>query len=82
MADNDTTHNTTNGTTAGSSADNTQKDPDNWTTGEERATGAQLSYIQTMAEEAGQEVPQDLSKAEASKLIEELQAKTGRGQGS
>lgn len=60
--------------------DNTAKDPDTWTTGDERATGAQLSYIQTMAQEAGQDVPSDLSKADASKLIDELQAKTNRGE--
>lgn len=60
-------------------ADNTAKDPDEWATGDERATGAQMSYIHTMATEAGREVPDSMSKAEASKLIEELQQETGRG---
>ena len=58
---------------------NTIKDPDNWTTGEEPMTGAQKSYLTTLAEEAHEEVDTDLSKAEASKKIDELQHKTGRG---
>lgn len=60
---------------------NTIKDPDEWTTGEEPMTGAQASYLHTLATEAGEEVPSDLTKAEASKRIDELQAKTGRGDG-
>jgi DUF3072 family protein len=59
---------------------NTIKDPDNWTTGDEPATGAQESYLSTLASEAHEEVPEDLSKADASRKIDELQAKTGRGQ--
>ena len=58
---------------------NTIKDPDDWTTGDERMTGAQASYLKTLSEEAGEEFDPDLSKAEASKRIDELQAKTGRG---
>jgi hypothetical protein len=58
---------------------NTIKDPDNWTTGDEPMTGAQRSYLHTLAEEAGEEVQDDLSKAEASKRIDELQERTGRG---
>lgn len=58
---------------------NTIKDPDNWTTGGEAMTGAQQSYLTTLAEEAGEEINADLTKAEASKKIEELQEKTGRG---
>lgn len=57
---------------------NTKKDPDEWTTGEEPMTGAQRSYLHTLAEEAGEEVNDDLTKAEASKKIDELQARTGR----
>jgi hypothetical protein len=56
------------------------KDPDEWTTGDEPLTAAQESYLHTLAREAGQEVPDGLSKGEASKLIDELQEKTGRGQ--
>ena len=58
---------------------NTQKDPDAWVTGGEPPTGAQRSYLQTLAEEASEPLPDDLSKAEASKKIDELQEKTGRG---
>ena len=55
------------------------KDPDEWITGDEEMTGAQRSYLQTLADEAGEEVDLNLTKAEASKRIEELQQKTGRG---
>lgn len=55
------------------------KDPDDWKTGDEEMTGAQRSYLQTLADEAGEEVDLNLTKAEASKRIEELQQKTGRG---
>jgi hypothetical protein len=60
-------------------ADNTIKNPDEWTTGQEEMTGAQRSYLKTLADEAGEEPEADLTKAEASKKIEELQEKTGRG---
>ena len=56
------------------------KDPDNWVTGDQPMTGAQRSYLHTLAEEAGEEVNDDLTKAEASKMIDELQEQTGRGQ--
>lgn len=59
---------------------NTIKNPDNWTTGDEPMTGAQRSYLSTLSEEAGEQFDENLTKAEASKRIEELQAKTGRGQ--
>jgi hypothetical protein len=59
---------------------NTIKDPDDWTTGEEPMTGAQESYLHTLATEAGEEVEEDLTKAEASKKIDELRHKTGRGE--
>jgi len=55
------------------------KDPEEWKTGDEEMTGAQRSYLQTLADEAGEEVDMNLTKAEASKRIEELQEKTGRG---
>lgn len=56
-----------------------QKDPDEWVTGEESMTGAQASYLKTLAQEAGEPVDETLTKAEASKRIEELQERTGRG---
>lgn len=55
------------------------KDPDEWKTGDEPMTGAQQSYLETLASEADEPVESDLTKAEASKRIEELQQKTGRG---
>ena len=58
---------------------NPEKDPDEWATGEEPMTGPQRSYLQTLCREAGEEFNEQLTKAEASKKIEELQAKTGRG---
>jgi len=58
---------------------NTEKDPDDWTTGEESMTGAQASYLKTLCAEAGEEFDPNLSKAEASKRIDALQSKTGRG---
>jgi hypothetical protein len=58
---------------------NTVKNPDDWTTGDQEMTGAQRSYLNTLAQEAGEEVQEDLTKAEASKKIDELQNKTGRG---
>ena len=61
---------------------NTIKDPDNWTTGDEPMTGAQRSYLSTLSEEAKEEFDENLTKAEASKRIDELQEKTGRGQNS
>jgi hypothetical protein len=58
---------------------NTEKDPDEWVTGDEPMTGAQKSYLKTLSDEAGEEFDENLSKAEASKRIDELQHKTGRG---
>jgi hypothetical protein len=55
--------------------DNTVKDPDNWVTGDQPMTGAQKSYLGTLAEVTDEEVPDDLTKAEASKKIDELQDK-------
>jgi hypothetical protein len=57
----------------------TRRDPDEWVTGDESMTGAQASYLKTLAEEAGEPVDETLTKAEASKRIDELQARTGRG---
>ncbi len=48
-------------------------------TGDETMTGAQASYLKTLSEEAGEDFDETLTKAEASKKIDELQQKTGRG---
>jgi len=58
---------------------NPEKDPEDWTTGDEPMTGPQRSYLQTLCREAKEDFDDSLTKAEASKKIEELQAKTGRG---
>ena len=58
---------------------NVEKDPSNWVTGDEPITGAQLSYLKTLSEEAGEPLNENITKAEASWRIEEPQAKTGRG---
>ena len=60
-------------------ANSTEKDPDHWVTGDEPMTGAQRSYLDTLAREAGEQLSPELSKAEASAHIDRLQAKTGRG---
>lgn len=58
---------------------NAIKNPDDWKTGDEPMTGAQKSYLSTLAAEAGEPVDEELTKADASKRIDELQEKTGRG---
>ena len=58
---------------------NAEKDPSDWTTGDEPMTGAQKSYLKTLSEEAHAEFDDDLTKAEASIKIDELQEETGRG---
>jgi hypothetical protein len=58
---------------------NAQKDPDDWTTGDEAMTGAQASYLKTLSEEAHVDFDDTLTKAEASKAIDALQEQTGRG---
>jgi hypothetical protein len=56
------------------------KDPDEWKTGGEPETAAQRSYLETLSQEAGEQPPEPLTKADAAKHIEELQQRTGRGQ--
>lgn len=58
---------------------NPEKDPNDWTTGGEPMTGPQRSYLQTLCREAGEEFDPNLTKADASKKIDDLQEKTGRG---
>lgn len=58
---------------------NMEKDPADWVTGDEPMTGAQRSYLKTLSEEAKQPFDETLSKAAASRRIDELQALTGRG---
>jgi hypothetical protein len=68
------------GDVLGGTADNTtEKDPQDWVTGDEPMTGAQRSYLDTLARDAGETISADLTKAEASEHIERLQQATGRG---
>jgi hypothetical protein len=60
-------------------SENVQKDPDEWVTGDESVTAAQASYLKTLAQEADEPVDENLTKADASKRIDELQERTGRG---
>lgn len=55
-----------------------EKDPQDWVTGDEPATAPQKSYLETLAREAGEEVPDDISKADASQKIDELQDRSDR----
>ena len=58
---------------------NMEKDPQDWVTGDEPMTGAQRSYLKTLCEEAKEPFDEKLTKAQASRRIDELQEKTGRG---
>ena len=58
---------------------NPEKDPGDWTTGDEPMTGPQASYLETLCREAGEEFDPNLTKAAASRRIDELQERTGRG---
>ncbi len=55
-----------------------QLDPDEWKTGDEPMTGAQRSYLETLSRESGEEFDERLSKADASKRIDELSARSPR----
>ncbi|MGI8711457.1 MAG: DUF3072 domain-containing protein [Acidimicrobiales bacterium] len=58
---------------------NLEKDPDDWKTGDEPMTGAQASYLKTLSDQASEPFDTNFTKAEASKRIDELQDRTGRG---
>lgn len=72
------TESNTHSTLGGTQDNSTEKDPAEWVTGDEPMTGAQASYLDTLAREAGEELSGDLTKAEASEHIERLQAKSDR----
>ena len=55
-----------------------QRDPDEWKTGDEPMTAAQRSYLETLARDAGETFEEELTKAEASKRIDELRARSPR----
>jgi hypothetical protein len=89
MTESNTSSNTSPDLAAGSAPDSdvlgadaggtTEKDPQDWVTGDEPMTGAQRSYLDTLARDAGETLSADLTKAEASEHIERLQEQTGRG---
>jgi DUF3072 family protein len=58
---------------------NLEKDPDDWKTGDEPMTGAQASYLRTLSDQASEPFDEELTKAQASKRIDELQERTRRG---
>jgi hypothetical protein len=50
-----------------------EKDPADWVTGDEPATGAQKSYLETLSRQSDEDVdPDQLTKAEASQKIDDL----------
>ncbi len=63
------------------SPDRQERPTDQWVTGDEPMTGPQASYLETLAQQAGVEPPTGLNKSEASRAIDELQAKAGRDSG-
>jgi hypothetical protein len=67
------------GAAGAEAANTTEKDPGAWVTGDEPMTGAQRSYLDTLARDAGETLTADLTKAQASEEIERLQEATGRG---
>ena len=67
--------------TLGASApgnDALEKDPAEWVSGADPITPAQTSYLDTLARQAGEELPADLTKAEASQHIERLKGRLGQ----
>lgn len=72
------THSTASETLGGARGNSTEKDPADWVTGDEPMTGAQHSYLDTLAREAGENLPADLTKAEASEQIDRLQEASER----
>jgi hypothetical protein len=66
------------GATKPSDTGNLQKDPSDWVSGADPMTEAQRSYLDTLAREAGEELPANLSKAEASEHIDRLRTATNK----
>ena len=64
--------------TENNNPDTPQKDPEEWATGDEPATAPQQSYLETLARDTGAEVPESLTKAQASELIDELRERSPR----
>jgi hypothetical protein len=78
MADVSTEHTDQTHQTDPAESPTARKDPAEWVTGDEPMTGPQASYLRTLAHEAGEPYEPELTKAEASERIDELQHETGR----
>lgn len=57
---------------------NAEKDPKDWVSGGEAMTGAQMSYLKTLSDEAKVEFDENLTKGEASARIDELKTQLGK----
>jgi hypothetical protein len=79
-AHSDRRHHDANPKVAAPPNDNTVKEPEDWTTGDEPMTGAQASYLKTLSEQAHDDgaFAEGLSKAEASKRIDALRERLGK----
>lgn len=55
-----------------------KRDPDEWKTGDEPMTDAQRSYLETLCRDTGEDFDETLSKADASKRIDELRGRSPR----
>ena len=62
-----------------SGSGNLEKDPSDWVSGDDPMTEAQRSYLDTLARQAGEELPADLKKAEASQHIDRLRSQNSSG---
>lgn len=62
-----------------STRSNTEKDPNDWVSGDEPMTGAQASYLKTLRQQArrSRDFHEHLTKAEASKMIDEMRPAAG-----
>ena len=65
------------GATGDAQDGNLEKDPSDWVSGDDPATEAQKSYIDALAKQAGEQIPANLTKAEASEQIDRLKKITG-----
>jgi hypothetical protein len=70
--------NSTNSTTRDKDQPGLQLDPDEWKTGDEPMTAAQRSYLETLCRDTGEPFDESLSKADASKRIDELRDRSPR----
>lgn len=65
------------GATGDAQDGNLEKDPSDWVSGNDPATEAQKSYIDSLAKQAGEQIPANLTKAQASEHIDRLKKLTG-----